>query len=199
MTCVWPDERCEAPWHRLGLCESHFQRAITLRRLPEFEQYRVKTGVPGPSGKCLSKPPKWKCGTRGLYSAGCRGDRCREAAREQTARRREAARVQLRPDMRWMTADPPCLGRDAVFFPLIDADIDCGYRRWDRDGAKGHHAKAVDPYAAARAICATCPMRDDCLQTALAYGAPNQFGFVGGLDPWERRRLLPRVQRKVAA
>jgi hypothetical protein len=199
MNCVWPDEPCDRRAHRMGLCEPHFVHARDVERLDEFEQYRVAKVI-GPTGVCKNQVfPERPCGTRGLYTGGCRGERCREAARVHKARQREAQRPQIRPDLSWLDDAPPCAGRDDLFFPAIDLDIDCGYRRWNVDGQKGHNAKLVDPYAAARRLCAGCPMQPDCLKTALSYGASNQWGFVGGLDAWERRRLLPRVRRKVAA
>lgn len=44
-------------------------------------------------------------------------------------------------------------------------------------------------YSAARAICARCPARDDCLDWALDTGQRN--GLWGGLDPDERHQLRP--------
>jgi WhiB family transcriptional regulator, redox-sensing transcriptional regulator len=52
----------------------------------------------------------------------------------------------------------------AVFFPSRDAD-----------------------YGAARAVCACCPVTDDCLNYALAH--PDLLGMWGGTTPRERRRL----------
>ena len=42
----------------------------------------------------------------------------------------------------------------------------------------------------AKAICATCPVRGLCLEYALAVREP--YGIWGGLNEYERRRLLPR-------
>lgn len=55
---------------------------------------------------------------------------------------------------------------------------------------------------AAKAICATCPVRRECLRYALK--APEEFGVWGGLDEVERagirrRRLETARKRKGAA
>lgn len=50
--------------------------------------------------------------------------------------------------------------------------------------------RGVDPYAEARAICASCPVRDECLNFALAIR--DREGMYGGTDPEERRRILRR-------
>jgi WhiB family redox-sensing transcriptional regulator len=54
--------------------------------------------------------------------------------------------------------------------------------------------------AAAKAVCATCPVREACLQFALV--TRQDDGVWGGLDENERRRLRRRRQeaaRKAAA
>ena len=64
----------------------------------------------------------------------------------------------------WMRRSA-CRGRDiAEFFPEPGGDAD-----------------------AARAICATCPVRDECLAFAVADRATQ--GIWGGTDETERRRL----------
>lgn len=49
-------------------------------------------------------------------------------------------------------------------------------------------------YARAVAICATCPVRAECLEEALAYeiGRHDRFGMWGGLTPAERTREADR-------
>jgi WhiB family transcriptional regulator, redox-sensing transcriptional regulator len=47
-----------------------------------------------------------------------------------------------------------------------------------------------DPYAAAKRICATCPVAGECLEEALATQDP--WGVRGGLDWAEREALLAR-------
>jgi WhiB family transcriptional regulator, redox-sensing transcriptional regulator len=45
----------------------------------------------------------------------------------------------------------------------------------------------------AKAVCARCPVRDDCLDWALASG--QEFGVWGGLTEAERRSLRRRTAR----
>lgn len=68
-----------------------------------------------------------------------------------------------------------CLGKDEekgapVFFPSNEV----------RRGGP-------DPREEAKAICATCPVREECLEYALAF--PEPLGIWGGMDEEERRRL----------
>jgi WhiB family redox-sensing transcriptional regulator len=68
-----------------------------------------------------------------------------------------------------------CRGLDAeIFFPAID----------DEAGA-----------AEAKAICAACPVRQPCLEHALA--AREREGIWGGMTERERRRII-RQRRKSA-
>jgi WhiB family redox-sensing transcriptional regulator len=62
----------------------------------------------------------------------------------------------------------------AVFFPAED------------EGPEAQRAKA---------ICAACAVRKECLEEALA--AREQFGIWGGTTPRERRRI-ERMRRKTA-
>ena len=63
--------------------------------------------------------------------------------------------------------DAACKGMGAeLFFPLV-----------------GDHKQAQ----AAKRICATCPVREDCLEDALESG--QSHGVWGGLTVRERRRL----------
>jgi WhiB family transcriptional regulator, redox-sensing transcriptional regulator len=50
-----------------------------------------------------------------------------------------------------------------------------------------------DPAIEARAICAACPARGQCL--AYAITADERFGIWGGLDPRQRRTLRRRLNR----
>jgi WhiB family redox-sensing transcriptional regulator len=52
---------------------------------------------------------------------------------------------------------------------------------------------AEDP-GAARAVCAGCGVREECLAYALAQGIPH--GVFGGLDAGERRNLVRRRRRR---
>lgn len=79
--------------------------------------------------------------------------------------------------MTW-TDDAACRGMDsAIFFPTV-----------------GHAADA------ARAVCAGCPVRAECLTEALATeSAPHRFGVRGGMTPRERDTKARRRQiRRVA-
>jgi WhiB family redox-sensing transcriptional regulator len=58
----------------------------------------------------------------------------------------------------------------AVFFPRSDAHTD-----------------------EAKAICATCPVREECLEFALETRQPE--GVWGGLTPIERHRVIRRRQK----
>lgn len=64
-----------------------------------------------------------------------------------------------------------CRGVDtAVFFPVSEADAD-----------------------EAKAICATCPVAEACLEWALETRPPD--GVFGGLTAMERHRLIRRRQK----
>ncbi len=78
----------------------------------------------------------------------------------------------------WM-ADAACgPGDDAAFYPTQGA-TDSG-----------------DPYADARAICAGCPVRAECLEFALTAEkgqvSSSRFGVYGGMSPRERFREYRR-------
>jgi WhiB family redox-sensing transcriptional regulator len=51
-----------------------------------------------------------------------------------------------------------------------------------------------DASAEARDICASCPVRGQCL--AYAITADERFGIWGGLDPRQRRTLRRRLERR---
>lgn len=55
----------------------------------------------------------------------------------------------------------------------------------------------ADLYARAKAVCAGCPVRSDCLEYALDMVAnvDDQYGVWGGLDPAERRKLRSKRRR----
>jgi WhiB family redox-sensing transcriptional regulator len=76
------------------------------------------------------------------------------------------------PDERWR-ARASCRGLDPVlFFPEDD------------EGPGAERAQEV---------CATCPVREQCLQSALAN--KEGYGIWGGTTPRERRRLARRSRR----
>ncbi|MQA84799.1 MAG: WhiB family transcriptional regulator [Streptosporangiales bacterium] len=51
----------------------------------------------------------------------------------------------------------------------------------------GTAGPALEQVAAAKAVCARCPVRDECLEWALRTGEPH--GVWGGTTPEERRYL----------
>jgi WhiB family transcriptional regulator, redox-sensing transcriptional regulator len=68
-------------------------------------------------------------------------------------------------------ADAACRGADnAVFFPVAEADS-----------------------GPAKAICATCPVAEQCLEYAIETRQPD--GVWGGLTGTERHRLIRRRQK----
>lgn len=58
----------------------------------------------------------------------------------------------------------------------------------------GGTGPAVEQIERAKAICAVCPVRDDCLEFALATNQPA--GIFGGLTEDERRSLRRRRARQ---
>lgn len=51
-----------------------------------------------------------------------------------------------------------------------------------------------EPAEAAKAVCAGCPVRDECLDYALA--SRQRFGVWGGMSEQERRRLNSTPNRR---
>ncbi len=51
-----------------------------------------------------------------------------------------------------------------------------------------------EPAEAAKAVCAGCPVRDECLDYALA--SRQRFGVWGGMSEQERRRLDSTPNRR---
>lgn len=51
-----------------------------------------------------------------------------------------------------------------------------------------------DSIARAKRVCAVCPVRNECLETALAVN--EMHGVWGGMDEHERRRLIRRRRRE---
>jgi WhiB family redox-sensing transcriptional regulator len=76
------------------------------------------------------------------------------------------------PDERWRLR-ASCRGLDpALFFPE------------DEEGQGAERAQQV---------CATCPVREQCLQTALV--TKEAYGVWGGTTPRDRRRIVRRSRR----
>ncbi len=76
-----------------------------------------------------------------------------------------------RTDVRWRD-DAACRGVDTdVFFPVTDEEA-----------------------AEAKAVCASCPVREECLEFALQ--TRQEDGVWGGLTETERRRLRRRLRER---
>lgn len=86
------------------------------------------------------------------------------------------------PSTEW-TERAACRGMDPdIFFPIDD-----------RQPARGK-APRRDVYAAARAICDGCEVRQDCLDESLSLPwSEDRAGMFGGLTP--RERVPMRAQR----
>ncbi len=84
----------------------------------------------------------------------------------------------------WAEVEPPCTRHDPeLFFPDQ-------YRR------PGFNVEGDPPWvAAARRVCARCPVQQACLQTALDNG--EDYGIWGGTTPVERRDLLDQRASRV--
>ena len=81
------------------------------------------------------------------------------------------ALINPRTDVRWRD-DAACRGLDTdVFFPVTDEEAE-----------------------EAKAICETCPVREECLEFALA--TRQEDGVWGGLTETERRRLRRRLRER---
>ncbi|MDQ3979797.1 MAG: WhiB family transcriptional regulator [Actinomycetota bacterium] len=79
-----------------------------------------------------------------------------------------------RTDVRWRE-DAACRGVDTdVFFPATDEEAE-----------------------EAKAICASCPVREECLSFALQ--TRQEDGVWGGLTETERRRLRRRLRERARA
>ena len=86
----------------------------------------------------------------------------------------EMALTNPRTDVRWRD-DAACRGLDVdVFFPATDEEA-----------------------GAAKAVCATCPVREECLEFALE--TRQDDGVWGGLTETERRRLRRRRRERARA
>ncbi len=92
----------------------------------------------------------------------------------QDARRPGAMTVMWNPVFDWDKES----WRDLAACRHVDADL------FFPVGTTG---TAVDSIAAAKAVCASCPVRDACLQFALE--TKQEDGVWGGTDEDERRRL----------
>jgi len=95
-------------------------------------------------------------------------------------------------------------GQNGVRFPTLDATAQPVDEEWryraacgDTDPETffpiGEGQKALTHVAAAKAVCARCPVVDECLDFALTTG--QEFGVWGGLSEQERRALRRRSAR----
>lgn len=85
-------------------------------------------------------------------------------------------------DTSWRDQGAACAGRDDIdWFPIAEVRrFDAVYRRKVRD---------------AKAVCASCPVRQQCLDEALGLAPGDDFGIWGGTTEAERREL--RLRRRV--
>ncbi|NBO53553.1 MAG: WhiB family transcriptional regulator [Actinobacteria bacterium] len=82
------------------------------------------------------------------------------------------------PDSRWMDK-AACIGMDAdIFFP-------------ERDGKPLTGGRGI--YDKARQVCATCTVKNECLNYAFHFNM-TEFGMFGGLSPRERRKQFTRLR-----
>lgn len=88
---------------------------------------------------------------------------------------------------------------------LIETDFDdAGPETWRAEAVCAttdpelffNDSESGGSYVAARRICAICPVRDACLDDAMAFEASNagrRYGMYGGLTPRERATLAVRT------
>lgn len=74
-----------------------------------------------------------------------------------------------------------------------DEPLPTGLSQRERQDARGQRALAEN---VAKRYCATCPVRERCLEWAL--NAREPLGIWGGLTEAERRELLERRRRRVS-
>lgn len=123
-------------------------------------------------------PARYRYGPVGYDSGrGCRCDVCvtemRARYRKWNQARRNPPPVERGPDMSWLE-DAACRGVDpALFFP--------------ERGASTREAKA---------ICAECPVREQCRDYAL--DTNQKHGIWGGLSERERRRIRSKRFREAS-
>src|SRR5680860_173871 len=98
--------------------------------------------------------------------------------------RRESKRKTPPPvyDLSWQEG-APCKGEEQdLFFPEQEEGTD-----------KAHQAKLAK---AVKAICASCILKDQCLNFALESKPSNDYGIWGGTTKIERRRIRKREQER---
>jgi WhiB family redox-sensing transcriptional regulator len=111
---------------------------------------------------------------------------------------RQARRLALRLAARLLRRQPPSEGAEAGMVPEVGAIATAGGRDWrhrarcrDLDPEMffpvGTTGLAAAQIQAAKAVCALCPVRGECLQWAL--DTAQEAGVWGGLSEEERRDL----------
>lgn len=126
-------------------------------------------------------------GTRAEYQAGCRCDPC-TTANTRYMQLNRAGIAQLLPQGvsprefgAWRN-QAACAGTGVDFYPQPPS----------ADGKHGH--KSADPayrakVAAAKAVCAGCTVRQECLDTAMESSWFHDFGIRGGMTASERDQV----------
>lgn len=121
-----------------------------------------------------------KHGTLSKYKAGCHCSDCTEANRVYAEHYRAfgpQSYTPVIPDSEYgaWRSKAACIGRgDISWFPSPP----------NRGSRASVYRREV---AAAKAVCASCPVRDECLAAALATAPTHDFGIRGGLTASERR------------
>lgn len=81
-----------------------------------------------------------------------------------------------------------------VFFPDIPDDDGEGGEQMDDGTIWERYGDTSSFYDEARTICMACPVREQCLDHALA--EKERWGMWGGLTPIERRRIERKDRRQ---
>lgn len=72
---------------------------------------------------------------------------------------------------------------------LADPRVACREQDPELFFPAGHEGPSVLQAAAAKQVCASCPLRRQCLEYALAGGVTTDYGIWGGTTEDERREL----------
>lgn len=86
---------------------------------------------------------------------------------------------------------------DGDFFDLGEckgADAALWYPDWQGEPDDGTKGAPVELYDEAKAVCRTCPVRNQCLEYALSN--KERYGCWGGLAPIERLRIERKHRRQ---
>lgn len=133
----------------------------------------------------------------------CRCDDCRRANRELVASQRDEARRGVRERSIILGGVPEsefgawreraaCIGRtDIDWFPSAPSRHD----RRGPGGRVGNDPSYRTKVERAKAVCATCPVIDDCRDAALATSDQKDHGIRGGLTQSERVQIRRKKGR----